>query len=121
MWPPDSSQNTQGISLPRFGSLEQIVLQVGIARDRPNVAEHFVQHARRAAGATLSTQPIQQVPGLFSQDTDDHFVVGKRGVVVRDLAQACGHAESMRWRLKKASYPAASPATFTCIQIRARP
>ena len=43
--------------------VEQVVLQVGIALDDPDVAEHLVQHARRAAGAALAAQQAEHLPG----------------------------------------------------------
>jgi hypothetical protein len=43
--------------------VEQVVLQVGIALDDPDVAEHLVEHARRAAGAALAAQQAEHLPG----------------------------------------------------------
>ena len=34
--------------------VEQVVFQVGIATHDPDVAQHFVQHARGAPGAALA-------------------------------------------------------------------
>jgi hypothetical protein len=36
--------------------VEQVVLQVGVAAHDPDVAQHLVQHARRAAGAAFSAR-----------------------------------------------------------------
>ena len=36
--------------------------EVGVALHDPDVAQHLVQHARRAAGAALVAQPVQQRP-----------------------------------------------------------
>ena len=36
--------------------VEQVVLEVGISLHHPDVAQHLVQHARRAAGAALAAQ-----------------------------------------------------------------
>ena len=43
--------------------VEQVVLQVGVALHHPDVAQHLVQHARRAAGAALAAQQAQHLPG----------------------------------------------------------
>jgi len=67
--------------------VEQIVVQVGIAIDDPDVAEHLVQHARRTAGPALGAQFVEDRPGVLAQQADDDFTVGQRGVVVRNFAQ----------------------------------
>ena len=68
--------------------VEQVVLQVGVALDDPDVAEHLVQHARRAAGAALAAQEAEHLPGARAEQADDDLAVGERGVVVGNLAQA---------------------------------
>ena len=40
--------------LPPLRVVQQVVLQIGVALHHPDVAQHFVQHARRAAGAALA-------------------------------------------------------------------
>ena len=70
--------------------LDEIVLQVRIALHDPDVAEHFVQHARRTPSATLAAQLIQDAPGRCPEQTQDDLAIGKRRVVVRNLAQALG-------------------------------
>ena len=40
--------------------VEQVVLQIGIALDDPDVAQHLEQHPRRAAGAPLAAQLLEQ-------------------------------------------------------------
>ena len=67
--------------------VEQVVLQIGIALDDPDVAEHLVEHARRAPGLALVAQPVQGVPGRRAEQPDHDLAIGERGVVVRDLAQ----------------------------------
>ena len=71
--------------------LDEVVLQVRIALHDPDVAEHFVQHARRTPGATLAAQLVQDAPGRCAEQTQDDLAIGKRRVVVRNLAQAHGH------------------------------
>ena len=58
-----------------FGVVEQIVLQVRIAANHPNVTQDLVQHAGRAAGAAFAAQIKQQRPRLFSEQAADHFSV----------------------------------------------
>jgi hypothetical protein len=76
----------QQLAPPRV--VEQVVLQVRVALHHPDVAQHLVQHARRAAGAAFLPQPVQDLPGPGAEQADDDLAVGERGVVVRDLAQA---------------------------------
>jgi hypothetical protein len=74
--------------LAPLGVVQQVVLQVGIALDDPDIAQHLVQHARGAAGAALLAQPVQDFPGAQAQEPDHDLAVRERGVVVGDLAQA---------------------------------
>ncbi len=69
------------------GVVEQIVLQIRIAAHDPDVAEHLVQHARRASGAALAPQFIEHAPRFSAQQSNDDLAIGKRRVVVRNLAQ----------------------------------
>ena len=66
---------------------EQIVLQERVAVHHPDVAEHLVEHPRRATGASLAAQLLERLPGLLAEQADHDLAVGERGVVVRDLAQ----------------------------------
>ena len=50
--------------------VEQVVLQVGIAVDDPDVAQHLEQHARRTAGAPLAAQLLQQLPHVRPEQAD---------------------------------------------------
>ena len=67
--------------------VEQVVLQVRVALHHPDVAQHLVQHARRAAGAALLAQLVQHLPGARAEQPDHDLAVGERGVVVGNLAQ----------------------------------
>ena len=79
--------------------VEQVVLQVRIARHDPDVAEHLEQHPRRAAGAPLGAQRVEQRRHtVLAEQADDDLAVGERRVVVRDLAQARVRATSRRSR-----------------------
>ena len=72
---------------PAPGVIEQVVLQIWIAPDDPDVAQDLIEHLRRATRATLTAQIGKQTPGVVSQQPADHLTVGKRGVVVRNFAQ----------------------------------
>ncbi len=50
-----------------FGVVQQVVLQVWIALDDPDVAKHLVQHARGTSGAAFVTQTQQGVPDGLAQ------------------------------------------------------
>ena len=67
--------------------VDQIVLQEGVAVHHPDIAQHFVQHARRPAGAPLLAQLDEQLPRRFAEQPNGDLAIGQRGVVVRDLAQ----------------------------------
>ena len=69
-----------------FRVLEQVVLEVGVPRDDPDVAEHLVEHPRRAAGAALRAQREERLPRFLAEQADDDLAVGERRVVVGDLA-----------------------------------
>ena len=74
--------------LPAARVVEQVVLQVRVALHDPDVAQHLVEHARRAAGAPLAAQHPEHLPGARAEQADDDLAVGERGVVVGNLAQA---------------------------------
>ena len=42
------------------GVVQQVILQVRIAVDDPDVAQHLEQHARGAAGAPLAAQRLEE-------------------------------------------------------------
>ncbi len=73
-----------------LGVVQQVVLQIRVAVHDPDVAQHLVEHARRAAGAALLTQLTEQVPGALAQQANHDLAVRKAGVVVRNFAQARG-------------------------------
>ena len=79
-------------------SVEQVLLQVWIPLHDPDVAEHFVQHPRRAAGAAFGAQFVEQAPAGVAEQADHDLPVGERGVVVGNLAQACRRIERVRCR-----------------------
>jgi hypothetical protein len=70
--------------------VQHVVLQIRVAAHHPDVAQHLVQHARRAAGLARAAQFVQQPPRGFAQQPDHDLAIGKRGVVIRDFAQAGG-------------------------------
>jgi len=67
--------------------VQQIVLQIRIALDHPDVAQHFVEHAGRTACAALLAQLVEQFPGFLAEQSDHDFPVGEAGVVVWNLTQ----------------------------------
>ncbi len=78
--------------LSPLGVVEQVVFQIGIAPHHPDVAQHLEQHACRAPGLAFAAQRVEHVPCVGAEQANDDLAVGKRGVVVGDFAQACGHA-----------------------------
>ncbi len=94
--------------------VEQVVFEVGVALHHPDVAEHFVQHARRAAGATLPTQRVEQFPRARPEQAQHDLAVGERGVVVRNLAQARRVACGLTWRELRPPGQARSGAVRSC-------
>jgi len=82
-----------------LGAVEQVVFEVRIALQDPDVAQHLVQHARRAAGAALLAQQVQQLPRAHAQQALHDLPVGERGVVVRNLAQAGRGVRSLTRRV----------------------
>jgi hypothetical protein len=70
------------------GIIKQVILQIGITTNNPNIPKHFVQHARGTTGLPCGAQAGQQVPRAITKQPDDDLAVGEGCVVVRDLAQA---------------------------------
>ena len=60
-----------------FGVVQQIVLQIGVALHHPDIAQHLVQHAGRAASTPLAAQLIEQAPGALPQQANHDFPVRK--------------------------------------------
>ncbi len=75
----------QGAAL---GVVEQVVLQIRIAAHDPDIAQHFVEHPGGAARAALRAQAFERLPRFIAEQSDDDLAIGKRRVVVRNLAQA---------------------------------
>ena len=73
--------------LAALGVVQQVVFEVGVALHHPDVAQHLVQHAGRAAGAALVAQQVEQLPATLAQQSQHDLAVGERGVVVRDFPQ----------------------------------
>ncbi len=70
-----------------FRIFQKIVLQVRIAHDDPDIAQHLEEHPRGAAGAALAPKVLEQRPDVRAQQANDDLAIGKRRVVVRDFAQ----------------------------------
>ena len=92
----------QGIDqcVAAFLVVEQVVFQIRVALNHPDVAQHLVEHARRAAGNAFAAQFVEHRPVVCAKQADDYLAIGKRGVVVGDFAQAgshgCGRVPSKR-------------------------
>jgi hypothetical protein len=71
-----------------LGVVEQVVLQIGVALDRPDLAQHLIKHAGAAPGAALGAQGVERRPGLLAQQAQDDLPIRERGVVVWNLTQA---------------------------------
>ena len=71
-----------------LGIIEQVLLEIGIAAHDPDVAEHLVQHARRATRAPFRAQVVQKRPPFGTQQARDDLTVREGRVVVGNLAQA---------------------------------
>ncbi len=61
---------------------EQVVFQIRVAHEHPDIAEHFVQHLRRASGAALFAQGVDDVPCFAAQDAQHDLAIGEGRVVV---------------------------------------
>jgi len=68
-----------------LGPVDQLVLEIRVALDRPDFAQDFVQHARGAAGAALVPQLRHQLPALGPEQAQRDLPVGKGRVVVGDF------------------------------------
>ena len=67
--------------------VQQVVLQIGIALNHPNITQNLVKHASRPACAALVSKLIEEVPGTISQQTNHNFSIGETCVVVGNFAQ----------------------------------
>ena len=67
--------------------VQQIVLQIGIALDDPDIAQYFEEHPRRTPRAALAAQYLEQTPHVQAEQPNHDFAVGERRVVVRNLPQ----------------------------------
>ena len=86
-------------------AVQQVVLQVRVAAHDPDVAQHLVEHARRAPGAPLRAQLLQRAPARRAKQPHGDLAVGERRVVVRDFPQARGHVRSIRGARKHSILP----------------
>ena len=63
--------------LAALGIFEQVVLQVRVAAHDPDIAEHLVEHPRRAAGAAFPAQFVQDAPGFLAEQADNDLAIRK--------------------------------------------
>ncbi len=76
--------------------VEQVLFEIGIAANHPDVTEHLVEHPCTAASAALATQLLEQRPAFGAEQSLHDLAVRERGVVVGDLAQASRRIEGRR-------------------------
>ncbi|CWS72672.1 Uncharacterised protein [Neisseria meningitidis] len=69
-----------------FRVLQQVIDQIWIAHNYPNIAQHFKQHPCRTSGFTLSAQVLQNLPRFVAQQADDDFAVGIRSIVIGNFS-----------------------------------
>ena len=78
--------------------IQEVVLQIRIAFDDPDIAQHLEQHSRGTTRPALAAKILQYCPHWQPEQPDDDFAVGERRVVVRNLAQArCFRVRIMRF------------------------
>ena len=65
-----------------FRMLQQIINQIRIAHDHPNIAQYFKQHPRRTSSFPLTAQVLQNLPRPVAQQSDDDFAVGVGSIVI---------------------------------------
>ena len=73
------------------GIVQKVVLEIGIARHHPDIAQHFIEHARRTAGTALAAQFKERVPGAGSQQAHHDLAIGEGRVVIGYFAQTGRH------------------------------
>jgi len=71
-----------------LGIVNQVVLQIGIAFNRPYVTKHFVQHARGSAGAPFLAQGTNEFPPPVAKQADHNLAIGIGSVVVGYFPQS---------------------------------
>ena len=82
--------------------VEQVLLEVGIAPHDPDVAQHLVQHPRRAAGAALGAQVVQQGPA-FRRRAAGSRSRGRRTTCSCTGSRAAAAADRVRARAVRGS------------------
>ncbi len=81
---------------PAFRVVDQVILQVRIALDDPDIAEHLVEHAGRTARAALAPQLVEDLPDGLAEQPHHDLAIRERGVVVRNFTQTCGRVRNER-------------------------
>jgi len=61
--------------LPPFGVVEQVVFQIGVAPNHPDIAQHLEQHARRTPCLAFAAQGVEYAPCFGAEQADDDFTV----------------------------------------------
>ena len=89
--------------LAPFLVIEQIITQIDITFDHPQIAQNLEQHPRRATGAALRAQHVQIIPGSLTQKPDDNLTIGIGRIIVGYFAnifwqKVLHHHCAYRWR-----------------------
>ncbi len=93
----------------------QIILQIGVARHYPHIAQHLEQHLRRAPRGTCRAQLFMQAPAILTQVADEDFTIRKGGVVIRNFANAAQVCHGVQSAVRKGWYGAKRNFTgFSC-------
>ena len=79
--------NQQTLAL---GVGQQIVFQIRITRDHPDITQHFEQHPCRTACTSPAAQLFHQLPTFLTEQAHHNLAIGKRSVVVGNFANAFG-------------------------------
>ena len=69
-----------------FRVLQQVIDQIRIAHDHPNIAQYFKQHSCRTSCFALTAQVLQDLPRFVTQQSDDDFAVGIRSIVIGNFS-----------------------------------
>ena len=60
-----------------FRIVDEVVLQIRIAVDDPDVTQHLEQHPRRAPGPPLAAQPFEDRPHVRAEQPDHDLAIGE--------------------------------------------
>jgi hypothetical protein len=79
-----------------LGIRDELVFDIRIAADDPDIPEHFIKHLGRPARAPLTAQRVQRFPRRLAEQAHDDLAIGERRVVVGYFAKPGRHEGSVR-------------------------